>query len=171
MRRGFTILELLVATILLGIMATILTMMFNQSSISWRLGTALVADMDGVRDNMAEIREEADNAFAWGGQLRRIVGPWDAGGNLRKRACDAPGSGVETEDGGKWQAVVLRQSRSGLAANGRRMLWTTSLNTISIGQTGLPDTYDTYIVNVMSGGPKNDVMDWEAIWSYPDDFE
>ena len=170
MRKGFTILELLVASLLLGMLATILTMIFNQSSISWRLGTAIVADMDDVRDNVAEIREEADNAFAWGGQVRRIVSPWDSRGNLRKRACDAPGSGVDTEDGGKWTATVLRSKATGLASTGTRRLWS-SQNVISVGQTGNPDTYDTYTVNVMSGGPNNDIMDWKAIWSYPDDFE
>lgn len=172
MRRGFTVLELLVASLLLGMLTTILTMVFTQSSITWRLGTSIVADMDGVRDNMAEIREEADNAFAWGGRVRRLVGPWDKEGNLRKRACDAPGSGVDTEDGGKWTATVLDAQRSSvLATTGRRMLWTSAGNLISVGNTGTPESYDTYTVNVMSGGPNNDIMDWEAIWSYPDDFD
>lgn len=171
MKKGFTILELLVASVLLGMLMTILTMVFTQSSVSWRLGTSLVADMDDVRDNMAEIREEADNAFAWGGEVRRVVSPWDRDGNLRKRACDAPGSGVDAEDGGKWSAVVLRNERSGaLATAGQRQLWS-SANLISVGQTAAPDTFDTYTVNVMSGGPNNDVMDWQAIWSYPDDFD
>ena len=170
MRRGFTILELLVASILLGMLATILTMIFTQSSVAWRLGTAIVADMDDIRDNVAEIREEADNAFAWGSQLRRTVGPWDSRGMLRKRACDAPGSGVDSEDGGKWTANVLKSKAPGLVASGNRRLWS-SQNLISVGQTSTPDTFDTYTVNVMSGGPNNDIMDWKAIWSYPDDFE
>ena len=171
MRRGFTILELLVASLILGMLTMILTMIFNQSSVAWRLGMSVVADLDDVRDNMAEIREEADNAFAWGGQVRRIVGPWKADGTLRKRACDAPGSGVDQEDGGKWKATVLASKRNNLATRDARELWTSTLNTISVGQTSAPDTYDTYTVNVMSGGPRNDVMDWQAIWSYPDDFE
>ena len=170
MRRGFTIIELLVASLLLGMLTTILTMIFTQSSVSWRLGTSIVSDLDDVRDNMAEIREEADNAFVWGSQVRRIVGPWDANGQLRKRACDAPGSGVDTEDGGKWQATVLK-TRSALTTPGKRKLWTAGANLISVGQTAVPPGYDTYIVNVMSGGPNNDIMDWKAIWSYPDDFD
>ena len=171
MRRGFTILELLVASMLLGMLTTILTMVFTQSSVTWRLGSNIVADLDDVRDNLAEIREEADNAFAWCGQVRRIVGPWDKRGTLRKRACDAPGSGVESEDGGKWTATVLRGRSSALAATGRRQLWSSAGNLISVGQTTVPGNYDTYTVNVMSGGPNNDIMDWQAIWSYPDDFE
>lgn len=167
MRRGFTILELLVASLLLGMLTTILTMVFTQSSVTWRLGTAIVADLDDVRDNMAEIREEADNAFAWGGQVRRIVSPWDKNGALRKRACDAPGAGVEQEE----TALVLSQKASSLATTGRRMLWTSAVNMLSVGTTTAPPNYDTYTVNVMSGGPNNDIMDWQAIWSYPDDFE
>ena len=34
MRKGFTIIELLVASLLLGLIVTILTMIFNQSSIA-----------------------------------------------------------------------------------------------------------------------------------------
>ena len=170
MKKGFTIIELLVASLLLGMLVTILTMIFNQSSIAWRVGLAGTADLSGIRENMAEIREEADNAFAWGGQVRRIVSPWDSNGNLRKRACDAPGSGVDQEDGGKWQAVVLK-TRPALATPGSRKLWTAGANLLSVGQTSSPENFDTYTVNVMSGGPKNDIMDWQAIWSYPDDFD
>ena len=77
MRRGFTLLELLVASLLLGMLTTVLTMIINQSAIAWRTGTASVADLDGVRDNIAELREEADNAFVWDDEIRRIVGLWD----------------------------------------------------------------------------------------------
>ena len=58
MKRGFTILELLVASLLLGMLVTILTMIFNQSSIAWRTGVAGVADLDDARANMAELRDE-----------------------------------------------------------------------------------------------------------------
>ena len=40
MKKGFTILELLVASLLLGMLMTILTMIFNQSSIAWRTRSA-----------------------------------------------------------------------------------------------------------------------------------
>ena len=46
MRRGFTILELLVAALLLGMLVTVLTMIVNQSSIAWRTGVAGLLDMD-----------------------------------------------------------------------------------------------------------------------------
>ena len=116
MKKGFTIIELLVASLLLGMLVTILTMVFNQSSIAWRTGTAGVADLDDIRDNVAELREEADNAFVAnvGGsyQIFRHVGLWDSRGKLRDRACDAPGSDVMSEGSGKLRANILRQNLS-----------------------------------------------------------
>ena len=171
MRRGFTILELLVASMLLGMLVTILTMVFNQSSIAWRTGTAGVADLDDIRDNMAEIREEADNAFAWGNYVYRSVGLWDRNGELRDRSCDAENSQVANEDGGKWRAHVLRNNATGaLTQKSNRKLFS-SQNMLSVGQSQNPRNFKTYTVNVMSGGPNRQLDDWDDVWSWPDDFE
>ena len=87
---GFTLLEVLVASILLGMLITILTMVFNSSSIAWSTGKASVAEMDEVRQKMAAASIAADNAMprvdvnspqTWG----VLVSPWDARGDLRKR--------------------------------------------------------------------------------------
>lgn len=163
MKRGFTIIELLVASMLLGMLVTILTMVFNQSSISWRIGVAGVSDMDDVRDNIAELREEADNAFAYGNEIYRTVGLWDEDGNLRQRACDAPNTKAQTEGGGKYRAQILRQK---LSASG---LKPSDLRPINVGNAQTAGAVKNYTVNVMSGGPNNDVNDWQAIWSFPDD--
>ena len=169
MRRGFTILELLVATLLLGVIVTILTMIFNQSSSSWRIGIASVSDMDDIRDNMAELREEADNAFALGAQVSgrniyRVVGLWNDNGNLRDRACDAPDSEVASEDSGKYRANLLC-TVAGLSADPKPK----DMQPIAVGNVGDNTSYRAYTVNVMSGGPNNNLDDWQAIWSYPDD--
>ena len=163
MKRGFTIIELLVASMLLGMLVTILTMIFNQSSISWRVGVAGVSDMDDVRDNIAELREEADNAFAYNGQIYRSVGLWDESGNLRDRACDAPNSDVMSESSGKFRALMLRDNLN--ASN----LKPSDITTINVGTARSSSSTKSYTVNVMSGGPNNDVNDWQAIWSFPDD--
>lgn len=163
MRRGFTILELLVATILLGMLATILTMVFNQSSVSWRLGTSLVDDLSLARNKVAAVREEADNAFVWKNQVRRLVSPWDSQGNLRKRACDA------ADVGGADNAASL--AAQFIVLNTSERLWDVTKNTLDVTAGKSGGSYDSYIVNVMSGGPRNDIMDWQAIWSYPDDFD
>ena len=172
MRKGFTILELLVASLLLGMLVTILTMIFNQSSIAWRTGSAGVADLDDIRDNMAELREEADNAFVWGTEVFRHTGLWDKDGKLRDRACDATGSNAASDDGGKWRANILRGGpSSSLTQKNNRKLWTASGNMISVGQSGSARTFKTYTVNVMSAGPDREFNTWDDIWSWPDDFE
>ena len=87
---GFTLLEILVASMLLAMLITILTMVFNSSSIAWSTGKASVAEMDEVRQKMSAASIAADNAMPrvdvntprnWG----VLVGPWDANGNLRRR--------------------------------------------------------------------------------------
>ena len=57
---GFTLLEVLVASMLLAMLITILTMVFNSSSIAWTMGKAGVADMATVRNNLSA----ADRAAA-----------------------------------------------------------------------------------------------------------
>ena len=165
MRRGFTIIELLVASMLLGMLVTILTMVFNQSSISWRIGVAGVADMDDLRDNMAELRDEADNAFAYGDEIYRSVGLWKKDGSLRSRACDADNAqNLENRD----HAQLLR-AIGGLNASDIADKNAQSIVPLRVGQAENTGSIRTYTVNVMSGGPKNDVEDWQAIWSFPDD--
>lgn len=162
MRRGFTILELLVASMLLGMLVTILTMVFNQSSIAWRTGTAGVADMDDIRDNMAEIREEADNAFVWNNKLQSLTGLWKEDGTLRDRACDAAASDTQL-------ARVLKSKVSTSKTN--RTLWDKTQNMVSVGQTASAKTRKTYTVNVKSAGPDREFDTYDDIWSWPDDFE
>ncbi len=170
MRKGFTIIELLVASLLLGMLVTILTMIFNQSSIAWRTGIAGVADLDDIRDNVAELREEADNAFIAkpGGsyQVFRHVGLWDSRGKLRDRSCDAPGSEVESEGSGKLCANILRNSLSPSASTKP-----SDIQLFNVGNAGSPRSMRNYSVNVMSAGPDKTFDTWDDIWSWPDDFE
>lgn len=169
MKRGFTILELLVASLLLGMLTTILTMIINQSAIAWRTGSAMVSDLDDVRDRIGLMREEADNAFAWDGQLRRIVGLWDEDGRLLDRACDAPGSSAASEPGNQLKQLL---SSSGLASKSATTpVWSYGQNVQNVGMGGSGNSKKTYTVNVMSAGPDRQFDTWDDIWSFPDDFE
>jgi len=164
MRKGFTILELLVASLLLGMLMTILTMIFNQSSIAWRTGMAGAVDMDKVRENVAEVREEADNAFVFGNRVHRLLGLWDEQGTLRKRACDA-----DTEDQTKNNPGLLRSKASYLASNTLR---TKDLIPVEVGNTqDAGNSKKTYTVNVKSAGPNGKLGDWDDIWSWPDEWD
>ncbi|MBQ6135853.1 MAG: prepilin-type N-terminal cleavage/methylation domain-containing protein [Kiritimatiellae bacterium] len=162
MKRGFTILELLVATLLLGMLVSILTMLFNQSSISWRTGLAGVADLDKVRQNMAELRDEADNAYAWENKVHRILGLWDDQGRLRTRAWN-----VGSEQGGANDAGFL-QSKCGSV--GRTDAKLSDFKTTPVGSGDAGGGIRTYTVNVKCDGPDGEPDTWDDIWSYPDEI-
>ena len=172
MKKGFTIIELLVASLLLGMLMTILTMIFNQSSIAWRTGMAGTIAMDAVRENIAEVREEADNAFGWGNTLYRITGVWGKDGQFRKRACDAPGSGSDESES---HAELLRSLIGSQMANLRQrdIQLTPQWQSGGSGQKGVQGGggKKTYTVNVMSAGPDRQFDTWDDVWSWPDDFE
>ncbi len=161
MRRGFTILELLVASLLLGMLVTILTMIFNQSSIAWRTGVAGVADLDDVRDNMAEVREEADNAYLWNNETHRLLGLWNDEGRLRDRAVDATGADFETRE----TAQILKK------ASLTDRSTPDDFKILAVGSGDAGSSLDTYTVNVMSAGPDKEFDTWDDIWSFPDDFD
>ena len=162
MRKGFTLIELIVASLLLGMLVTVLTMIFNQSSIAWRTGVASVADLDDVRDNIAEVRDEADNAFMWNGELRRVTGLWDDDGTLRERACDVP------PDSSGREGVQYLRSKGGSFSGTMRL---SNLKLVDVGSGDGGGSIETYTVNVMSAGPDREFDTWDDIWSFPDDFD
>jgi len=63
MKKGFTLVELMVASLLLAMLVTILTMMFNQSSIAWRTGTAGVSDLNGTRWSLGAFHDIRDDVL------------------------------------------------------------------------------------------------------------
>ena len=162
MRRGFTILELLVASLLLGMLVTVLTMIFNQSSVAWRTGIAGVADLDDVRQNIARACEEADNIYVWNGDVHRHLSPWKDDGSLRFRAIDD--SGTEPKE-----MTYLESAAGNIASDSPRISDLAPLVSVGSGSNGR--SIKTYVVNVMSAGPDREFDTWDDIWSFPDDFE
>jgi len=159
MKKGFTILEMLVASLLLGLLTMILTMLMNQSSISWRIGTAGVADLDDVRERIGEIREEADNIYVWDNKAQRLLGVWDLEkGGLRKRAWNVEGEGGQSVKAITGVNDSTKPDQIGTIAAGS-------------GDSGAGRKIKTYTVNVMSAGPNGFEGDFDDIWSYPDDIE
>jgi len=151
-RRAFTVLELLVASMLLGMLMSILTMIFNQSSIAWRTGVAGVADLDDVREKIAEVRYESDNAYAWKGQAKCVRSLFDDTGALLtdRQIADFPG-GVKG----------ISSSITDDDAN-RSYSFSSTLK-------GTSQSRATYVVNVMSAGPDRTMDTYDDIWSFPDD--
>ena len=87
-KEGFTLIEVLVASLLLGMLVVILTMVFNQSSIAWRTGKASIASMNDMRLHYSTIQEYADDALpgVLGTTPGRVVSAWKNDGNLGRRA-------------------------------------------------------------------------------------
>lgn len=73
-RTGFTVLELLVASLLLAMLVTVLTMIFNQSSIAWRTGVAGVVELNTVRSTMGAYHDMQDDALPGLGQTASQAG-------------------------------------------------------------------------------------------------
>jgi len=159
MRRGFTIIEVLVASLLLGMLTTVLTMLFNQSSIAWRTGTATVTDLADVREKIAGVREEADNLYTWKteSEMFKILSPWKKDGTLRQRGYSCEGA-----EGGDQPALLKEKSPATYKTPPDRY------KDITVG-SGKGNEFSTYTVNVKSAGPDRDHGTWDDIWSYPDD--
>lgn len=165
MKKGFTILELLVASLLLGMLVTILTMIFNQSSIAWRTGTASVVNLDRARQNIASIREEADNLYIWKNNVYKLLSPWDENGQVRSRG--EIGNGCTPQNATQDDAIKY----SGLTSlNGSTTL--NNIGLVNVGSAGSGgQSQFSYTVNVKSAGPNKTANDYDDIWSYPDEFD
>ena len=169
MKRGFTILELLVAALLLGMLVTVLTMIFNQSSIAWRTGVAGLLDMDEVRDNVAAVRDEADSIYIWNNEIHRTLSIWKESGTgarpqLRKRAIDSTDN-ADVEERAKVQYLKDKSElkRDDLEPKD-------AFGPVDVKQSE-SEAGKNWIVNVKSRGPNGVLNDYDDIWSNPDDFE
>lgn len=151
MKRGFTIIELLVASLLLGLLMTILTMIFNQSSVAWRTGLAGVSDLDEVRAKAAAVRDQADSLYVWNDKLYGLQSLWEKNGSLRTtRAIE------------QMSNAYLSRADAEKGAN--------ESPSINIGSGSSGDSFATYSVNVESAGPDRSYEDtWDNIWSNPVD--
>ena len=173
---GFTLLEVLVASMLLGMLITILTMVFNSSSIAWSTGKAGVAAMDTVRNNVAAAGMVADNAVprvdvqtpaTWG----VLVSPWDKNGQLRRRAIEKMSGRLVANQ--SWNALQMdqkirqpnRDSGEGKwVRNSGTPLWAT----LQPGSVNISGKAKTYIVGVWSLGPDGKENTGDDISTWPD---
>ena len=164
-KSGFTLLEVLVASMLMALLITILTMVFNSSSVAWSTGRASVAKMDNVRNTMASAGLEADNAVpgvetgsrSTGGYL---VGPWDANGKLRARAVE------RNLDGGNSLSMPSLGAENGSTWMYKKadQLW----STFSPGNIRITGKAVSFVVGVWSLGPDGAENSGDDICTWPD---
>ena len=165
---GFTLLEILVASMLLAMLITILTMVFNSSSIAWSTGKASVMEMEKVRRQMSAANIVADNAMpgvvkgnrnTWG----YLVGPWDSKtGELRKRAIVNNTADLVGGDG------LLRLPTFG-SGQGTWMYKNDSLwATLEPASVRISGRAKSYAVGVWSLGPDGKENSGDDISTWPD---
>lgn len=153
MKKGFTLLELLVASLLLSMLVTILTQLFSQSSIAWRTGEAGVAELDQMRADISAIQRDADNAILLENQTRRLTGVWDKEtGRLSERGY---------QRSTKWEYASFPST----AANNP-----SSWMDITVSRQGSGgNKVKNYLVGVTSAGPDGEFGTWDDITSWPTD--
>lgn len=164
-RSGFTLIEMLVASLLLGMLVTILTMVFNSSSIAWRTGKAGVAQLSLMRRQLSLSQNRAENLLprfdtASKSEVGLVAGAWHADGKVRTRA-------VSTYKDDGWFSKPSFSSYASDAATLTVNPWQ-QVNGLGSLKSG---SANTYTVGVLSYGPdgKRDTDDDISTW--PDEVE
>ena len=168
-QNGFTILELLVASLLLSMLVTIMTMVFNQSSISWRTGVAGVVELGETRMQLGVLHDVEDDALPGLGQSGKVVDNRDVAyrtvSMFRKwsgsGAPTAPGTGGRLYDTINWQTAPQQGTTAGNALNG---------GYFSIGG-GSSRGGDAYAVGVRSSGPDRKFGTPDDISTFPEEVK
>ena len=163
LKQGFTLLEVLVASVLMGMLVTILTMIFNQSAIAWRTGKAGVANMTETERRLSRIHACADSALPFTGSGKYcVVSPWD----------DAV-----SDDSGRFNTRGIRAA-SDLHKNFNQVNVNFQNDDGGNGswrQTGLgtpdPNGGKSFIVGVRSAGPDRQWETEDDISTWPDEVE
>ena len=159
MKKGFTLIELMVASMLLGILVSILTSLFSQSSIAWTTGTASVVDMNETRKDMSDLQILADNLIATQPKTLYVQSVFQdqSGSKLNQRAVTSSTTGT------------------GSMAGSIDMAQPTSWTGISVGgaesvdkRTGMGNGKG-YVVGVWSYGPDGQANTWDDLTTWPAD--
>ncbi len=164
-KRGFTLIEILVASMLLGMLMTILTMVFNSSAIAWRTGRAGNTKMSKARRQLSYAQYLADNALprvdtSDSSRTGRILGAWDKKGDVRGRA-------VEIYSNGKFPFSLPNWDSQGSAGGSVPQPWQ-KVNDI---QDLKADGGSSYLVGVLSWGPDGKQNTKDDICTLPFEVE
>ena len=86
LRRGFTLLEVLAASVLLGLLVTLILTLFKQGEIAWSMGESS-AEGTGCQERflVRAAREGAETVFVTDPQLTalRLLSAWNENGEIR----------------------------------------------------------------------------------------
>lgn len=85
-RPGFTLLEMLTASVLLGLLVTLLLSLFNQGEIAWSVGKTTAAETGRRSRSLARAaREGSETVFVTKPtpSALRLLPAWEANGEVR----------------------------------------------------------------------------------------
>lgn len=158
MRKAFTLIEIMVATLLLVMLVTILTMIFNQSSIAWSVGLASVTGLERAREDISIYARESENAIVSddGSRVFQLTSVFD----------DDNG-GIREGDG-----RTLSMTMERLNATPTDLRDPINSRTYAVTGSGTAG-HDTYIVGVVSYGPDGKTggdNSWDDISTLPEEI-
>ena len=167
MKRGFTLIELMVASVLLGMLMVVLTMIFNQSSIAWRTGVAGVAELGDTRRALGTFREICDDILP-GVKQQNVTGGAGDNRNVDYRTVSLwqkNGDGLRTgqrayETIGSWgsaPAIGLSDAMKGTSKG--------------ISSAGSGQNVSLFTVGVRSAGPDRKFGTDDDINTWPEDVD
>ena len=177
-RSGFTVLELLVASLLLSMLVTMLTMIFNQSSIAWRTGVASVDELQDTREQLGIYHDVMDDALPGLGMANDpgLINPssrqiayrtvsifrnWNGGSKFAQN----PG-GIATDKGFRLIDSIKWGNASEFSASdamcGR---------TLSVDQPRQGASKGGFVVGVKSAGPNRIMDDDDDINTFPEEID
>ena len=158
-RRGFTLLEMLVASVLLGMLITILTMIFTASAAAWRNGKAGAWGLRTARRDLAAYQRAASDA------LPRLKGKSGQNGYIASLWVD--GNRLVSSSGSSLQRAFSDNPPTGAGGEGAAGD-KPCVPSLSVALDNSEKT-KTYLVGVGSAGPD---CEWETdddIVSWPED--
>ena len=161
---GFTLIEVLVASLLLGMLVTILTMVFNQSAIAWRTGKAGVAQLSKLRRQISFAQNRSDNLLPRVDEnskstVGRVYSAWEEDGKVRRRSVGRLGT-VNF-------ATPAFQNYDSAGQVGTVAPWQ-MINNLDAIRSG---SARSYIVGVLSWGPDGKRETDDDITSWPENVQ
>ena len=153
-RGGFTLLEMLVASLLLSMLVVALSMVFSSSASAWRIGSAGVRGLHSMRQRMSEYQLSSDNA------LPNLKGKGSAPGYVRavwlngSSLVDTDGETVDKVRG--FETTDIYEGRSGIDTT------KPFKSNLSVGSAS-GNQVKNYTVGAGSAGP-------DRVWGTKDDI-
>ena len=139
---------------LLAMLVTILTMIFNQSSVAWTIGVASLTGMNDIRRKDAIYTAEAEDVLrrdSPGGRPVRVVSVWNE-------------SGSGLREGGRTIGTDFKL----LSPSAGDLDDTLPDKSFALG-SGSAQSRASYVVGVTSWGPDGEQGTWDDITTMPEE--